>query len=180
MSAPAGDRQIKWFVTVEETDNALREELNHEENWNNSEEIFGLLLTTHVCCSQFIYSPAEREASLWFAIEAQYGPEGRWNGNSLWQSVLALVGRVTIWTGAVVFGCHGSRCSAVSWSAIVFIVYMGGWAEVYVTETCFFARVALRVYSHTNHPAGGEITSGRCGNRPLSRNKRALRPALDK
>lgn len=59
MRCPKGNWQIKWFVMLEETDNALREKLNHEENWNNSGERLGLLLTTHVCCSQFIYSPPE-------------------------------------------------------------------------------------------------------------------------
>lgn len=51
MSCPKGSWQIKWFVMVEGMDNALWEKLNHEENWNNSEERFGLLLTTHVRCS---------------------------------------------------------------------------------------------------------------------------------
>lgn len=45
---------------VEELDDAPREERDREENRNNSEEGFGLRLTAHVCCSQFIYSPAER------------------------------------------------------------------------------------------------------------------------
>lgn len=56
---PKGNWQIKWFVMVKEADNALWKKLNHEENWNNCEERFGPLFTTHVCCSRFVYSPAD-------------------------------------------------------------------------------------------------------------------------
>ena len=72
------------------------------------------------------------EAGLWFAIEAEYRPEGRWNGYSL--AICPGSGRTSAVTitpslcppGAFVFGCHGSSCLVVSRGLIVFIVYMGG------------------------------------------------------
>lgn len=59
MRNPTGNWQIKWFVMVEEVDDALWKKLNHEEKWNKSEERFGPHLTTQVCCSLFLFGPAE-------------------------------------------------------------------------------------------------------------------------
>lgn len=179
MSAPTGDRQIKWFVTVEETDNALREEPNHEENWNNSEEIFGLLLTTHVCCSPFIYSPAE-----WGKFMVCYWSTIWSWGEMKWQQSLA----VGPGSGRASHYLDRSCGVWLSWIPLLgrqlerdcFYYLHGRLSRSIGYWNLFLNKSRSHVYSHTNHPAGGEITSGRCGNRPLSRNKWAFRPALDK
>ena len=127
MRGPEGQWQIKWFVMVEEMDNAPREKLNHEENWNNGEERFGLLITTHVCCSQFIYSRGE-----WGRFMVWY-----WSKNI----VLKGAGMAAVWQSSVGSG----RTSAVTitqslcWTGAFFcLVVMDPAARLLEGTRCFY------------------------------------------
>lgn len=159
---PKGNWQIKWFVMVEEMDNALWEKLNHEENWNNSEERFGLLLTTHVCCSQLSCSSAEWGRFMvcyWSTISSLGEMEWLQSGSLSW----LWMDECSHYHAVIVF--DWSSCVWLPWILLLgcqreldcFYCLHGwlrksiGYWDLFLNTTC------SRVYSHTNHTTGGKL-----------------------
>lgn len=182
---PKGNWQIKWFVMVKEVDNALWKKLNHEENWNNCEERFGPLFTTHVSCSRFVYSPAD-----WGSFMVCY-----WRRISSWGKLeyLQSGSRVLALDGQVLSLSH-SHCVQLDHLYLV-VMAPSAWLSEETQLFLLFTWVVKEKYrllkprsqedllscvlTHKSYHSR-EIVLGWCGNRPLSHNKWAFRLALDK